>query len=242
MNYIELIRNFWTSHNAHSFSTTEIALYFYLVEIFNICQWTNQIKRNNRRTEADLDISFNTLKSARNRLQQAGLIYFKSVNGNANVSYSLSNFDEVKGKVSAKVTNEVATRSVPTKDKLNKTKQKEILSSESMEKEDESSLHPQTEFEKFNEWIKRKAPYCSNPKNFTSQITENELIKLKEKYSAQQVADVIMQIENRKDLRKKYSNLYRTVLNWLKNEQNNGNPKEAEQSTDAISRLHPALR
>lgn len=126
--------------------------------------------------------------------------------------------------------------------KINKTKQKEILSNESMKKEDESSSHPQTEYEKFNEWIKRKAPYCSNPNNFTSQITESEFIKLKEKYSAQQVADVIMQIENRKGLSVFFSNLCLTVLNWLKNEQNNGTPKEAEQSTDAISRLHPALR
>lgn len=122
MNYIELIKNFWTSHNAHSFNTTEIALYFYLIEVFNLCQWKNQIKRNNRKVEADLDISFNTLKNARNKLQQAGLIYFKSQNGNANVTYTLSKFDEVSSEVDNKVTNEVCSRSVPSKDKLNKTK------------------------------------------------------------------------------------------------------------------------
>lgn len=119
MNYIELIKNFWTSHNANSFSTTEIALYFYLLEVFNICQWKNQIKRNNRRVEADLDISYNTLKSARNKLQQSGLLYFKSKNGDANVIYTLSNFDEVTNEVDSVVTNEVSTRSVHIKDKLN---------------------------------------------------------------------------------------------------------------------------
>ncbi len=71
---------------------------------------------------------------------------------------------------------------------------------------------------KFNEWMKRRAPYCSNPKNFPSQITEAELLKLKEKYSGQEIADIIEQIENRKDLRKRYTNLYRTVLNWAKKE------------------------
>ncbi len=74
------------------------------------------------------------------------------------------------------------------------------------------------DFLKFNDWLKRKAPFCSNPKNFSSQITEAEFLKLKEKYSGKQIADVIEQIENRKDLRKRYTNLYRTVLNWAKKE------------------------
>ena len=39
------------------------------------------------------------------------------------------------------------------------------------------------DFLKFNDWLKRKAPFCSNPKNFSSQITEAEFLKLKEKYT-----------------------------------------------------------
>ena len=64
--------------------------------------------------------------------------------------------------------------------------------------------------------MKRKAPYCSNSKNFQSQITESEFLRLKKKYTSKQIADVIEQLENRKDLRKRYTNLYRTVLNWAK--------------------------
>lgn len=71
---------------------------------------------------------------------------------------------------------------------------------------------------KFNNWIQEKAPYCSNPRNFPHQITEEEFIKLKKKYSGQQIADIVEKIENRKDLRKRYSNLYLTVNNWLKKE------------------------
>lgn len=74
------------------------------------------------------------------------------------------------------------------------------------------------DFTKFNDWLKRKAPFCSNPKNFSSQISEAEFLKLKEKYTGKQIADIIEQIENRKDLRKRYTNLYRTVLNWAKKE------------------------
>ena len=74
------------------------------------------------------------------------------------------------------------------------------------------------DFLKFNNWLERNASFCSNPKNFSSQITESEFLKLKEKYTGQQIADIIEQIENRKDLRKRYTNLYKTVSNWAKKE------------------------
>ena len=51
-----------------------------------------------------------------------------------------------------------------------------------------------------------------------NQITEKELDRLMETYTEKQIADVISQIENRKDKRKQYSSLYRTVLNWIKTE------------------------
>lgn len=73
------------------------------------------------------------------------------------------------------------------------------------------------EYQNFISWMEKHAPYCSNPKNL-KQITEQELIKLKVNYTGKQVADVIEQIENRKDLRKRYSSLYKTVLNWAKKE------------------------
>lgn len=70
---------------------------------------------------------------------------------------------------------------------------------------------------KFRHWMSQNAPYCDNPKNFSSsRITEEEFNKLKESFTGFQIAETIMQIENRKDLRKKYTNLYRTVLNWIK--------------------------
>ena len=85
-------------------------------------------------------------------------------------------------------------------------------------REAEASTHaPNEDYIKFKEWIRQKAPYCANPQNFpSSQITEAEFLKLKKVYTGQQIAEVIEQIENRKDLRKKYVNLYRTVLNWAK--------------------------
>lgn len=127
MNYIEQINLFWTANEEHSFRTTDIALYFYLLKVNNDCSWKEYFKRNNRKIEVDLSISFNTLKDARNRLKNANLINFKTTNGDANVLYNFctsSKIDKVSNEVRCEVTNEVSTRLVPSKDKLNKTKGK----------------------------------------------------------------------------------------------------------------------
>ncbi len=128
MNYIEQIRGFWRSHEEHSFSTTEVALYFYLLEVCNSCSWKNPFKRNNAKIEADLGISFKTLSTARNKLQQHGLIVLKTRNGYANVDYTLGKFpkvrDEVRDEVKDEVKDEVGDEVRTSKDKLNKNKTK----------------------------------------------------------------------------------------------------------------------
>ena len=80
------------------------------------------------------------------------------------------------------------------------------------------------DYRKFRLWMKDNCPYCDNTRNFSaSTINQEEFLKLKELYTGKEIADVILEIENRKDLRKKYSNLYRTALNWLKNNNRNNN-------------------
>lgn len=122
--------------------------------------------------------------------------------------------------------NDVNTTSTPRDNDVNTTEEKEEEKEDKKEspngdKKEAVASSPASsnpDFLKFNDWLKRKAPFCSNPKNFSSQITEAEFLKLKEKYTSKQIADIIEQIENRKDLRKRYTNLYRTVLNWAKKE------------------------
>lgn len=66
---------------------------------------------------------------------------------------------------------------------------------------------------KFDGWIKANAPYVYEN---LDPLTDKEFESIREKYTSKQMADTIEQIENRKDLRKRYKNLYRTLLNWLK--------------------------
>lgn len=132
---------------------------------------------------------------------------------------TICNYDKYNTVVSEKETvRKQRGNAEETKYNTVNTDSKEILSIESIQKEPIGSSSSHTDYEKFRDWLSRKAPYCANIKNFPIQISENEFDKLKKQYSGQQVADIIEQIENRKDLRKKYTNLYRTVLNWLKKE------------------------
>ncbi len=95
MNYIEQINRFWLAQDEHQFTTTEIALYFNLLKICNSLRWANPFKRNSSKITADLGISKSTLEKSRNRLKQAGIIDFKSINGSANVTYLLADLTKI---------------------------------------------------------------------------------------------------------------------------------------------------
>jgi hypothetical protein len=87
----------------------------------------------------------------------------------------------------------------------------------------------------FEEWLKENCPYIA--KHYTLP-NEKELSKLKEKYSSEQIAETCTQIENRKDLRKRYTNLYRTLLNWLKRRDVENTPQSrAQGAAEIIARL-----
>lgn len=133
MNYIEQIKGFWLAHEVEEFPINAIALYFYLLEVNNKASWISSFKRNNSKICADLGITKPTLNTCRNRLKQAGLLDFETKNGSANVTYTFKKFLQVNKEVGTKVTNEVSSRLVCTKDKL-KLKQF-LLEKETKERE-----------------------------------------------------------------------------------------------------------
>jgi len=73
-------------------------------------------------------------------------------------------------------------------------------------------------FEKFNKWVDENA---TNVRRIKNQITEEQFTKLKEKYNSQQIMQIILNLENYKDAPKKYTSVYLTVNNWIKNEPSN---------------------
>ena len=74
-----------------------------------------------------------------------------------------------------------------------------------------------TPFEKFNIWIKKEAPNVLKIKN---QLTEQQFEKLKQTYNSKQIMDIVLNLDNFKDAPKKYTNVNRTITNWLQRENN----------------------
>jgi len=78
----------------------------------------------------------------------------------------------------------------------------------------------------FEDWLKNNCPYIFAHYKLP---TDAELTKLKTAYGSEAIADTCCQIENRKGLRKNYTNLYRTLLNWLKRREAENTPKSRAQ-------------
>ena len=80
---------------------------------------------------------------------------------------------------------------------------------------DKKESPPKSDYERFNEWIKEHTP---NVLKLQRQITEEEFIKLKKKYSYDQIVDILQSMDNYKDAPKKYTSVYLTFLKWAKKE------------------------
>lgn len=93
MNYITQIKGFWLLHEKHAFTSADIALYFYLLEVCNSTGWLNPFKRNNVKVMADLRVSRATFFRSRSRLKKAGILNFRSVNGTPNATYTLTDLE-----------------------------------------------------------------------------------------------------------------------------------------------------
>ncbi|TWP23111.1 hypothetical protein ETU10_08425 [Apibacter muscae] len=103
MNYIELINQFWQCNNELPIGCNATAVYFYLLKTCNSLGWKRNFKHSDRYIAIQLGISVNTVKTAKNKLKQLGLIDFKTpektsrgLNGSTTYTIlTLSEFDSV---------------------------------------------------------------------------------------------------------------------------------------------------
>lgn len=72
---------------------------------------------------------------------------------------------------------------------------------------------PTTKFEKFNQWIQTER---KNVSKMSVQMTEKNFETLIRLYGDDRLIDIINQMENKKDLTKKYTSVYLTANTWLK--------------------------
>jgi len=96
LNYLEQIKGFWIAQEVNQLGTSEIAMYFHMLEIWNKTAWAGTFYRNNYKVMADLSIrSPKTLQSIKDKLQQAGIIVYKQKNGDANCQYWMKDLGKI---------------------------------------------------------------------------------------------------------------------------------------------------
>jgi hypothetical protein len=112
MNYIELINQFWRLNEEHSFTTAELAVYFYLLNTANKLAWKNPFNQSNGYIINALNISEPTLIRVRNNLKNYGLIDFKSDKGRKNLTlYTIKYLNGFSNIVSIPISNGTDTNS-----------------------------------------------------------------------------------------------------------------------------------
>lgn len=201
--------------------------------IYELASWAEKLIYDNKtyyfsnRTKACEELPIvsdkpDTMYRIFKSLEKKGLISMVSINKKDYIALTekgkLWHYDDELpnyGKKSEESRKEIRENSenFPTDKYNNNNNNKETSTNVDGKKDETSSLSP--ELQKFNDWMINNAPYCY--KNM-KPLTDSELKKLKENYTPKEISCVIEQIENRKDLRKRYTNLYRTVLNWAKKE------------------------
>jgi hypothetical protein len=74
IDYRKQVRSFWIAQESYQLGTSEIALYFYLLETCDKTGATGSFYRNNHKIMIDLGIkSYKTLQSVRDKLKERRL-------------------------------------------------------------------------------------------------------------------------------------------------------------------------
>lgn len=73
--------------------------------------------------------------------------------------------------------------------------------------------HTNKDFDVFAEWIGKNASQVAKMRD---PFTLEEFEKIKKEFPAEAVREILLQMQNKKDLTKKYTSAYLTCRNWLK--------------------------
>ena len=185
MTYIELINKFWSLDEDWEFTCCETRLYFYLLKTANRLGWVDSWTRSDTKVSSDVGVSVNSMKSARNRLVQAGLITFKSGGkGQRNKTRYQISYQNLTPKVEPKVEPKPLQYNVRALDKdkdkdLNKESPNGDKKVISPKKESDLSFVDEAFKDIFREWLEYKRERKENYKSEKSlKMCYNHLLKL----------------------------------------------------------------
>lgn len=212
MNGYELSRNWfdWCFENPEKISPNHSALYFFCIEHCNRLGWKEKFGLPTTMAKEAIGIrSYNTYIKTLNELVEFGFIKMieKSKNQFSSNIIALSNFDKAVNKALDKALIKHKTKqreSIDSIDKQETTKPKE---------NNLTILHPLQIYINDNFEFITKMKKQMNYENCESLVNQ---------FDKNKIADILLQMENKKDLTKKYTSVYLTALTWLKNDYSKG--------------------
>jgi len=242
MNGYELSRNWfdWCFENPEKINPNHSALYFFCIEHCNRLGWKEKFGLPTTMAKEAIGIkSYNTYIKTLNELVEFGFIKMieKSKNQYSSNIIALSENNKALNKALDKALIKHTT-------KQRKSTQQSIDSiDKQLNKEQENNLtilHPLQIYINDNFIFVTKMEV---------QMTYENCVKLMSSYDKNRIADILLQMENKKDLTKKYISVYLTALSWLKRDfsnkgQNlsNGQPSKMESmvnsAKEALNMIH----
>ena len=226
--YIDLINQFWTQSKECAFNPSDAVLYFFLLNTCNALHWKQPFGQSDRFLSLSLGFSINTIRGAKNRLKQRGLIDFKAPEKNGKgiegqtkyVILSVSNFDIVPD-----TDVDIDADIVPDRDTGNNIRQDKIREDKEEEKK----------------YTKKEKSF----KEFTEQDFKEQVKSYSEKYSKEMLKDFFIYWTEPNEKGKMKFQLQKTwstagrLSTWSRNDfnGNGGNrQKETKQSGGHIAR------
>lgn len=232
MTYIELINEFWRQDAIKPFGAADTRLYMYLLHQCNIRGWLNPFELSTRNLELTMGVTRKMIQESKKRLKQRGLIDYIDGSRSKTPVYTITVVSDTRlsprnisentiGNILGNVTQNTKETQAETPIKT-KTKDKDLKENPYGVKEKHSHspieligeyrrTGDNPDYLRFLDWLERSAPYVAR---HIKPLSQDEFERLKNTYGSKSITVNIHNIENRKDLRKKYTSLYRTLINW----------------------------
>jgi hypothetical protein len=241
MNYIFENNQFdiWRETNQLSFA--EVLLWFILMQINNKCGWKSEFSVALSVLQTKTGLSKSSIVRARDGLQKAKRISFKSRTGQQSAVYHIIAFHT---ETQSDTQNIIAFPIEPESESQNGIAFHTETQSDTINKLNNSKLNSnytqaQVElFKGYQNWILINAPNVAKMKY---PFTIDQYFDLQSRFGNEQINSLILDMGNHKPLLTKYNSAYRTFCNWSKVgfrnadiKQNNSGPSPSELKAHGI--------
>jgi hypothetical protein len=237
MTYLDYINLFWRKDREFFFTPEEVAIYFRLLNHANNIGWKEQFNISLDRLMMEVGIkSRRPFDTARQRLREAALLDFKNGNGRGcTTEYTLLPAETIL-KRAPETPRKRGAKNTPLSDTLSatiaqglreenvavhktkiKTKKKE--SNDSLRASKKASSSSPVEPSPAEPWASWLAVNTPTVQRLKSPLTAEQWVKLVADFTEPLVQEVLLAMENKADLLKKYTSANLTARDWCSRRQ-----------------------